>query len=290
MTLAYLMAHMGISLAEAVALLESRGLCVLPNPGFHCQLAVYECELLRQSGLPPDTFGGAITVLPSLLVGGLDATYDWPRLRQQGVTHVATVAEEVRPFLPPSIKRLSIPLQDTEYANLVAFLPSLVDFVSSAWAVGGVVLIHSALGYSRCVAAVIGIAMVDQGCSMHDAMAHVREVLGHCEPNVQFLRQLEHADRTGSLGRMMASFLEPQQDVEMEAARLSEEALFAATATGRECDEHPSCLSDLMGSMSVAVAGEGRVTCRWQGVQDAELRFSELNMHDLSHVGSHDPL
>lgn len=192
--------------------------------------------------------GDAAAVAPNLFVGGLKSTYDWECLREMGVTHVVTLADEVRPFLPPSVQRLSVPLLDSEFANLVAFLPTIVEFVTRAWADQGVVLMHSAFGYSRCVAAAIGVVMVKTGCGMHEASASIRESLGHCEPNVQFLRQLEYAHRTGSLARMTETTSAAQVLDEVAAADLAEQGMF--TASG------PEDLAGLMSGMSVGDPGQ----------------------------------
>ena len=66
--------------------------------------------------------------------------------QQSLITHLVSVC----PDLPRrNENHLVIPIQDTEYDNIIDFLPAACDFIDRALASGGCVLVHCVMGVSR---------------------------------------------------------------------------------------------------------------------------------------------
>jgi hypothetical protein len=65
-----------------------------------------------------------------------------------GITHVLSVCPDY-PAEPEDSRHLCIPVQDSEFENLLVHLPIACRFIQDAIDVGGKVLVHCVMGVSR---------------------------------------------------------------------------------------------------------------------------------------------
>jgi len=65
-----------------------------------------------------------------------------------GITHVLSVCPEY-PADPEDNRHLCIPVQDSEFENLLVHLPVACSFIQDAVDAGGKVLVHCVMGISR---------------------------------------------------------------------------------------------------------------------------------------------
>jgi protein-tyrosine phosphatase len=69
-------------------------------------------------------------------------------------------------------------------------MDSMVDWMSTALAEGGTVLVNCIWGKSRSVACVVAFLMRTQGMTLELALAHVQEKRPVAKPNEGFMQQL----------------------------------------------------------------------------------------------------
>ena len=65
-----------------------------------------------------------------------------------GITHVLSVCPD-HPANPEDRNHLCIPVQDSEFENLLVHLPIACSFIQTALDAGGKVLVHCVMGISR---------------------------------------------------------------------------------------------------------------------------------------------
>jgi dual specificity phosphatase 12 len=77
-------------------------------------------------------------------------------LTERRITHILSVCTDPIPAeLPESgIRHMRIPVEDVDYADLLIYLPSAVQFIDNALKNGGVVLVHCVQGISRSAAVI----------------------------------------------------------------------------------------------------------------------------------------
>ena len=148
------------------------------------------CTLLSPTG---ETFTPqASQIIPSLYISDLWTATHIPTLTSLGVTHRLSIQlESVEP--PPNsfaLKTKCIPLQDKSEARLWMYMDSVVDWMSTALAEGGTVLVNCIWGKSRSVACVVAFLMRTQGMTLELALAHIQEKRPVAKPNEGFMQQL----------------------------------------------------------------------------------------------------
>jgi len=134
----------------------------------------------------------ASQIAPSLYISDLWTATDIPTLVSLGITHRLSIQlESVEP--PPNsfaLKTKSVPLQDKSEARLWMYMDSVVDWMSTALAEGGTVLVHCIWGKSRSVACVVAFLMRTQGMTLELALAYIQEKRPVAKPNEGFMQQL----------------------------------------------------------------------------------------------------
>ncbi|EPQ58862.1 hypothetical protein GLOTRDRAFT_34445 [Gloeophyllum trabeum ATCC 11539] len=109
-------------------------------------------------------------------VGNLAAAQSLADHPELGITHVLSVCPE-HPAQGPN--HLSIPVQDSEYEDLLIHLPEACRFIQAALDAGGKVLVHCVMGISRSVTVV---------CAFRRSQIH---------PNYGFIKQLKAFEDSG---------------------------------------------------------------------------------------------
>ena len=148
------------------------------------------CTLRSPTG---ETFSPqASQITPSLYISDLWTATHIPTLTSLGITHRLSIQlESVEP--PPNsfaLKTKFVPLQDKSEARLWMYMDSVVDWMTTALAEGGTVLVHCIWGKSRSVACVVAFLMRTQGMTLELALAYVQEKRPVAKPNEGFMQQL----------------------------------------------------------------------------------------------------
>ncbi|XP_065190025.1 dual specificity protein phosphatase 3-like [Sycon ciliatum] len=136
-------------------------------------------------------------VHPGILIGEASIALNKVRLQSAGVTHVLNCAEGTSAFHVKTgagfygdiVKYYGIQATDSEGFSLRPFFDGCSDFIASALADNGKVLVHCREGVSRSTTVVLAFLMARRGMALRDAITGVRK---HREvyPNEGFLRQL----------------------------------------------------------------------------------------------------
>ncbi|EIW58502.1 phosphatases II [Trametes versicolor FP-101664 SS1] len=128
-----------------------------------------------------------------LYLSGLYTAVDEEQLIAIGVTHVVSVIEH-RPKYPKTLtklKTLHIPVEDSEYADLLQHLEVTSAFIKSALEDRrNIVLVHCAMGISRSPTVVCAYLVAHRGMSPHQALEYVVSRRAIVHRNAGFLRQL----------------------------------------------------------------------------------------------------
>jgi protein-tyrosine phosphatase len=129
-------------------------------------------------------------ITPYLYLSNAYTANTQPILSEHNIIHIINLTAEHPNYYPTSYTYLRIPARDTLHERLSPYFPRITAFVASARDSHGVALVHCAEGVSRSVTGVLAALMVLEGMHLGEALAHVRRVRTHAEPNRAFLREL----------------------------------------------------------------------------------------------------
>ncbi|KAF5322269.1 hypothetical protein D9619_000122 [Psilocybe cf. subviscida] len=122
-----------------------------------------------------------------LYLGNLQVALSAEQKETLSITHIVSVCPEY-----PSTGRqhLYIPVQDTEYDDLLAHLPESCSFIEDALSRGGRVLVHCVMGISRSATVVAAFLMKTQKLSPSAAIKRLKYIRPQVHPNYGFIKQL----------------------------------------------------------------------------------------------------
>ncbi|KAG2339355.1 phosphatases II [Suillus weaverae] len=126
-------------------------------------------------------------ITDSVFIGNLPAALSTDVRKKLGITHILSVCAE---YSSTDHNHLTIPVQDSEYEDLLIHLPRGCSFIQSALDQGGKVLVHCAMGVSRSPTVVCAYLMSTQRLSAHAAIQYVRKRRPKIHPNYGFMKQL----------------------------------------------------------------------------------------------------
>ncbi|KZV64069.1 phosphatases II [Peniophora sp. CONT] len=138
------------------------------------------------------------TQVRSVAVSGVDAVLDGQLYisslscaksidHHSSFTHLVSVC----PDLPRrNENHLIIPIQDTEYDNIIDHLPLACEFIDNALASGGCVLVHCVMGVSRSATVIAAYLMQKRNISPSEALAVIAQRRPQIFPNYGFVKQL----------------------------------------------------------------------------------------------------
>ncbi|KAG9308850.1 protein-tyrosine phosphatase-like protein [Chiua virens] len=133
-----------------------------------------------------------LTPSGALFIGSMSATMDRDLLRNHRITHVVQVLDA--PWVPISEKDgfrcLRIDIHDKPTADLKPHLEGACQYIASALASGGNVLVHCQQGISRSPAIVIAYLIHNLGMSYDQAHALVKRHRPCINPNPGFVAAL----------------------------------------------------------------------------------------------------
>ncbi|KAG2741098.1 DSPc-domain-containing protein [Suillus brevipes Sb2] len=126
-------------------------------------------------------------ITDNVFIGNLTAALSTDVRKKFGITHILSVCTE---YSSTDHNHLTIPVQDSEYEDLLIHLPRACSFIQSALAQGGKVLVHCAMGVSRSPTVVCAYLMSTQRLSARAAIQYVRKRRPKIHPNYGFMKQL----------------------------------------------------------------------------------------------------
>ncbi|KAI0748405.1 protein-tyrosine phosphatase-like protein [Daedaleopsis nitida] len=140
-------------------------------------------------------------IVPRLYIGDLAAAESPETLSSLGITHilsamsghVALPSSSALPHLAPHkpLQRMQLPLQDTPFAELAAYLPHTTAFIAAALCDPAArVLVHCVQGVSRSVSVVAAFLIAQYGCGPEQAVQWVQGKRRCAQPNPGFVSQL----------------------------------------------------------------------------------------------------
>lgn len=144
------------------------------------------------------TDGRPAKILDYLYLGSVGAAMNKAVLKEEGITHVLTVADKLSPMFPTEFTYLSLSLLDSTDANLLELLPTALEFIERAREAGGKTLVHCFAGKSRSSSVCIAYLMQTQRLNLLEALRFVRARREVVMPNTGFLAQLKRFE--ASLG------------------------------------------------------------------------------------------
>jgi len=136
-------------------------------------------------------------IRPNLYLGSMLAAKNRDLLKLHHITHVLVAAANLPQHFPKELSYMQVPLMDEDHADLLSWFPQCIEFISSALASGGAVLVHCAAGVSRSSSVVIAYLLAKENLSVYSARESVRQKRPVINPNEGFVRQLHLFEQMG---------------------------------------------------------------------------------------------
>ncbi|KAH7910329.1 protein-tyrosine phosphatase-like protein [Hygrophoropsis aurantiaca] len=121
-------------------------------------------------------------------IGNISAALSLDLRKELGISHILSVCPENESTSP---NHLTIPVQDSEYEDLLIHLPQACQFIQSALDEGGKVLVHCLMGVSRSTTVVCAYLMWTRRISAAAAIQYIRKRRPQVHPNFGFTKQLQ---------------------------------------------------------------------------------------------------
>jgi len=137
-------------------------------------------------------------ILPNLYISDINVAECQSTLSSLGITHVLS-AMSGTVHIPASlpIRTLQIPLLDTPFAELAAFLPSTTDFLTDALRdKNAKVLVHCVKGVSRSASVISAYLIARHGWTTDQAVNYLQSKRSNAQPNRGFISQLDEYARS----------------------------------------------------------------------------------------------
>ncbi|KAG9317910.1 protein-tyrosine phosphatase-like protein [Chiua virens] len=123
-----------------------------------------------------------------LYIGNLSAALSQDVQKRLGITHMISAC--VEHTFNPRPNAMVIPVQDSEYEDILIHLPDACLFIETALGHGGKVLVHCMMGISRSATIICAYLMVSQRLSVSVAIQYLRKRRPEIHPNYGFMKQL----------------------------------------------------------------------------------------------------
>jgi dual specificity MAP kinase phosphatase len=133
----------------------------------------------------------ASQILPYLFIGNYRDASNRELFAELGVTHVINVTGTLPlSFESDGIRYKRLPASDSGSQNLSQYFDEAIEFIESARATEGRVLVHCQAGVSRSPSIVLAYLIARSRRSLSDAFTHVKERRPIVAPNLNFMGQL----------------------------------------------------------------------------------------------------
>lgn len=157
-------------------------------------------------------------ILPGLLLGPFVASKSLPTLRSLNISHIVCIRDakeafSVKPRFPEHFTYLTLDVEDNEEQNLIRLFPGAKQFIDTAIAQGGRVLVHCNGGISLSPAFVVMFVMQHYQLSWEDALHMVQNRRYCISPNGGFLTQIKEYEAIYKASLAVASYPTVQRSV-----------------------------------------------------------------------------
>ncbi|TFY82052.1 hypothetical protein EWM64_g1961 [Hericium alpestre] len=157
-------------------------------------------------------------ILPGLLLGPFVVSKSLEALTNLQITHIVCIRDakeafSVKPRYPERFQYLVLDVEDNEEQNLIRLFPAANQFITSALAQGGRVLVHCNGGISLSPAFVIMFVMQHHRISWEDALHMVQNRRYCISPNGGFLTQIKEYESIYRANLAVAQYPGAQRNV-----------------------------------------------------------------------------
>ncbi|KAJ7084854.1 protein-tyrosine phosphatase-like protein [Mycena belliarum] len=122
-----------------------------------------------------------------IYLGNLSAAGSEETKNRLGISHTLSVCPQSTSSGP---SHLVIPVDDSDYDNLLIHLPDACRFIEDALAHGGKVLVHCVLGISRSTTVLAAYLIKSMSLTPSAAISFIKQRRPRVQPNYGFLKQL----------------------------------------------------------------------------------------------------
>lgn len=137
----------------------------------------------KDDGIPSE-------VVPGVYIGSIGAALNKAYLQENGVTHILTVADNLKNSFPDMFTYKSLEILDTVEFNILSILDEALEFIDSALNTQNKVLVHCFAGKSRSATVVCAYLMKKHSMRLEQAIAFLKSKRPCIMPNQGFLFQL----------------------------------------------------------------------------------------------------
>ncbi|KAJ7778816.1 protein-tyrosine phosphatase-like protein [Mycena maculata] len=121
-------------------------------------------------------------------ISNLSAAESDETKKKLGITHILSVCPE---YASTGTDHLVVPVDDSEYDDLLIHLSDTCCFIEDALARGGRVLVHCVMGVSRSTTVVAAYLMKTMSLTPAAAISFIKKHRPRVQPNYGFLKQLD---------------------------------------------------------------------------------------------------
>ncbi|KAL2088281.1 hypothetical protein ACEWY4_015180 [Coilia grayii] len=178
-------------------------------------------------------------ILDYLYLGSEWNAANFEELQKNNIGYILNVTMEIDNFFPGSFTYMNIRVYDVESTDLLPHWKNTYTFINSARQSGQAVLVHCKMGVSRSASTVMAYLMKQQGWTMEEALAHVRERRPIVQPNDGFMQQLHTYSGILSASKQRHSTLwrRKSRDVRQKSVNRNEEEEESEEETDDDDDE-----------------------------------------------------
>ncbi|GAB1607565.1 dual specificity protein phosphatase 4-like [Argonauta hians] len=136
-----------------------------------------------------------VEILPHVFLGDHCHARNIDLLKKLGMTAVINVSSSCSNYFPNDFRYLTIPVEDSQYADLSSWFQQAITFIDQEKSVGGRVLVHCHAGVSRSATVCLAYLMQYDGLGLDSAFEYVQSRRSVISPNLNFMKQLQDFEK-----------------------------------------------------------------------------------------------